>query len=572
MSKQNNKNRKKQKTRKKISPATTAKTIITAFVLGALCAFGFWRCVDETDRSPLDPYKAQPRVTKRNVDMGMESKPDPTIVNEDKLLESEMPDMAESKEEGAATAPKEPTQEERKQQEDRFKMHAVAYHFHTQIRSGPSNDDRVVGYARRGATFKVSERISRDGCPKGWYEISPGGLFACSSNGILVSDKPVTFAPSPRPPDMEAPLPYPYEYVSENNTPQFWRPPTPEESVQVRDLFARLEKRDSAPVSEEILDKQGLADVLSRATGADGGVEAPGAIGPSVEKIVLADGGVLDPYALPPFVHLRMSKGYFVSTDDDVTADDKTYRRTIRGRFLPAGKLVKSKPGSFEGVLLGSETTLPFVIVVGGGVKLLSQTEPGGAFNTTKTQVERFSRLPYVGETTRKGRRYVQVGPDRFISDRVAAVFQAVQPPADVKPAERWIDINLSEQTLVAYEENKPVFATIVSTGRKDFETPEGEFRIYSKHVTITMDDPEGGEEAYSIEDVPWTQYFQDSYALHGAFWHDRFGRVRSHGCVNLSPADARRLFFWTGPHLPSGLHGIASTHENPGTRVVIHK
>jgi lipoprotein-anchoring transpeptidase ErfK/SrfK len=84
------------------------------------------------------------------------------------------------------------------------------------------------------------------------------------------------------------------------------------------------------------------------------------------------------------------------------------------------------------------------------------------------------------------------------------------------------------------------------------------------------MDDPDGGAEAYSIEDVPWTMYFHESYALHGAFWHNLFGRERSHGCVNLSPADARWLFFWAGPTLPSGWHGVRSTSDNPGTAVVI--
>jgi hypothetical protein len=58
--------------------------------------------------------------------------------------------------------------------------------------------------------------------------------------------------------------------------------------------------------------------------------------------------------------------------------------------------------------------------------------------------------------------------------------------------------------------------------------------------------------------------------ALHAAFWHQRFGRVRSHGCVNLAPADAHWLFDWTTPNLPSGFHGVISTKDNLGTFVVI--
>ena len=75
----------------------------------------------------------------------------------------------------------------------------------------------------------------------------------------------------------------------------------------------------------------------------------------------------------------------------------------------------------------------------------------------------------------------------------------------------------------------------------------------------------------YSIEDVPWIMYFNGSIALHGAFWHSNFGHVQSHGCVNLAPTDARVLFGWTEPQLPTGWHGVEATADKPGTRVVVH-
>jgi hypothetical protein len=84
------------------------------------------------------------------------------------------------------------------------------------------------------------------------------------------------------------------------------------------------------------------------------------------------------------------------------------------------------------------------------------------------------------------------------------------------------------------------------------------------------MDGLAGTTDAYSIEDVPWTMYFQGSYALHAAFWHDRFGSSRSHGCVNLSPADARWLFEWSTPTLPSGWHGVVATRSQSGTYVLV--
>ncbi len=85
------------------------------------------------------------------------------------------------------------------------------------------------------------------------------------------------------------------------------------------------------------------------------------------------------------------------------------------------------------------------------------------------------------------------------------------------------------------------------------------------------MDDDGASDGTYRIEDVPWVMYFEKSLALHGAFWHSGFGRERSHGCVNLTPHDARHLFMWAGPNLPEGWHGVRATKENPGTRVIVH-
>jgi hypothetical protein len=151
-------------------------------------------------------------------------------------------------------------------------------------------------------------------------------------------------------------------------------------------------------------------------------------------------------------------------------------------------------------------------------------------------------------------------------------------PPRNLAPGERWIDVNLGLQSLVAFEGDKPVFATIVSTGRhdddpaKDHHTRPGEFSVREKHISATMDNDTATDGPYSIKDVPWIMYFDGSTALHGAFWHSRFGHERSHGCVNMTPHDAHDLFGWVGPKLPEGWHGVRATDANPGTRVIVHE
>ncbi len=71
---------------------------------------------------------------------------------------------------------------------------------------------------------------------------------------------------------------------------------------------------------------------------------------------------------------------------------------------------------------------------------------------------------------------------------------------------------------------------------------------------------------------MPYVEYFEAGYAIHAAYWHDVFGKARSHGCVNLAPIDAHRVFGWTDPPVPENWHGVSSTQEADGTVVFIHK
>jgi lipoprotein-anchoring transpeptidase ErfK/SrfK len=95
----------------------------------------------------------------------------------------------------------------------------------------------------------------------------------------------------------------------------------------------------------------------------------------------------------------------------------------------------------------------------------------------------------------------------------------------------------------------------------------QGVFVVHTKHVTATMSGSEADDE-FDLRDVPYVQYFEGGYALHAAYWHDGFGQPRSHGCINLSPADARYLFNWTAPPVPARWHSALSRE---GSLVYIH-
>jgi lipoprotein-anchoring transpeptidase ErfK/SrfK len=124
----------------------------------------------------------------------------------------------------------------------------------------------------------------------------------------------------------------------------------------------------------------------------------------------------------------------------------------------------------------------------------------------------------------------------------VPASPEVIPPPAEPwEIAEaRWIDVDLSQQTLIAYEDGVAVHTTLVSTGLSQTPTPTGQFRIWIKFRTDDMEGP-----GYYIEDVPYVMYFYKGYGLHGVTWHGNFGHPMSHGCVNLPTEEAAWLFDW---------------------------
>jgi lipoprotein-anchoring transpeptidase ErfK/SrfK len=127
--------------------------------------------------------------------------------------------------------------------------------------------------------------------------------------------------------------------------------------------------------------------------------------------------------------------------------------------------------------------------------------------------------------------------------------------------------VDLTEQVLTAYEGDEWVFATLVSTGVPETPTTPGIHRVWYK----TWHERMHGD-GYDVEEVPFIQYFHRGEALHGAFWHDQFGTPRTHGCVNLSPADARWLFQWAKPAMPIGWHSLLVNAATEPLWVVIER
>ena len=131
---------------------------------------------------------------------------------------------------------------------------------------------------------------------------------------------------------------------------------------------------------------------------------------------------------------------------------------------------------------------------------------------------------------------------------------------------QRWIEIRLGSQRLVAWEGKRPVYAIVVSTGKPGFSTPVGTFKIQTKLPIARMQ----GDD-YDVPDVPNTMYYSGSYAIHGAYWHRNFGTPVSHGCTNVALDHAKWLFEWASVGTPIVVHegktAIGSPEAKPSDR-----
>jgi hypothetical protein len=268
-----------------------------------------------------------------------------------------------------------------------------------------------------------------------------------------------------------------------------------------------------------------------------------------------------------------------VSLDRSFERDGQVYWRTQQNGFIAEDALRRKPWSEFRGHELSSQPpwTLPVAVTRSDQTVAYRLTERG-KLRTTRDRLPRRTWLPVHARRRVGDHVYLDVGEGRLVSEADVLVVRPNAPPEGIAEGERWIDIDLTHQVMVAYDWKQPRYVTLVSTGRArspspelDYLTPKGLFRIRGKHLTSTMDDDEPGEPPYSLEDVPYVMYFRGAYAFHSAFWHDRFGRPRSHGCINMAPRDAKWLYNWAGPDLPDTWHGGSATENNPGTWVWIH-
>jgi hypothetical protein len=469
--------------------------------------------------------------------------------------------------------------------------------------SWPESDAgaRRMGYLRNGAVVEAYDPPTRnDDCKEGWYELATGGYVCGKVATIDLTSPRVKLAP--KQPDRDAGMPYKYGINTADGTPLYRRVlnaddrrkyethvATQEEAKDEEPELATVEE-ESPPPRRHGKDKEKRDRVPKDPFKPDAGR-------PQLKE--LRGRGVLV---------RRMARGFTIALDREFKAASTHWWRTTFGFAVPFDRIaVQQAPVTKHvGNWFTGESAVAEMLPIPNRAESDAGASPDGgslagivAFTTSSSarklevtedgkggfkvgwgsELPRRSAVSLTGrEETISGVKYQQTVGGFWVHLPELKIAKP-QIPNDIGQDEKWIDVDLTRQQLVAFEGQKPVFATLISSGRRnredpehDFPTPAGTFRIREKHVTTTMDGDVASDGPYSIEDVPWVMYFQGSYALHGAFWHDAFGNMRSHGCVNLSPEDARTLFAWADPQLPPGWHGVFSKDENTGSRVVIHE
>lgn len=250
----------------------------------------------------------------------------------------------------------------------------------------------------------------------------------------------------------------------------------------------------------------------------------------------------------------RMEGDYFLALAAEVHDGERTFWRTVEGEYVRKDFVQVRDTPTFLGEHVEDGLARPLAFVFGEEPAPLACRRGDGLEPCGEAQ--KHARFVVVGRVRHEGEEWLYGADGLAVPRARLRLVERARRPSRVDDDEKWVHVNLSEQTLVAYEGDEPVYATLISSGKPGFTTPTGLYRTKRKYLSKTMrGSPRDG--TYHVEEVPWTLYYHRGWAVHGAYWHNTFGAVRSHGCTNLAPADARWLYHWATLEVPDGWHAV---------------
>jgi hypothetical protein len=391
----------------------------------------------------------------------------------------------------------------------------------TSVLERPALGARAVGYLHAGdRVARAAEPYSREGCADGWYPVRPVG-FVCASGGATVDLSHPTLAAMAIQPLLDQALPYTYA-----------------RTVTETALFER-DGAHEGTVKE-------IGKLKRHAGFAVVGSWNAALLGNAPERLALL----------------------------------------TSGKFVKASDLEAAPNIEFHGVELGEKQTLPIAFVVKHGVR---DFKLDGEDAEQGKDVEVHTKLDLTGKfRTAHGEKFWATAGGRWVRHKdVTTILPRNVFPDFAVDGQKWLDVSVVMGTLVAYEGRRPFFATLLSIGRETPAAAEptgevaappttafglGTFEVRAKHITLVGADPFASHEAFQVYDIPWVFELSSGRLGYGAYWHERFGVEHGPGALQLSPADAARLFQWITPSVPDGWHAVSTAHGEPKTMVVIRK
>lgn len=239
--------------------------------------------------------------------------------------------------------------------------------------------------------------------------------------------------------------------------------------------------------------------------------------------------------------------GYLFFSIHDIANNDaegRLWYKIDHGEWVRGEDITLANASDFTGFEVRSQPVRPFGWML---VDFAYSDAPGEEPDATAIKLPRYTPFEvYAAAVDREGWIWYDIGHGRWMRQTYVSVVDVSPRPAEIGPDEYWVEIDLYEQNFAAYEGDRMVYAGLVSSGLNRWPTYEGLFQVWERHLMTDMSGAEGRVDYYVVEDVPHTMYFDFDIALHGAYWHDRFGYKHSHGCVNMPPRDAEWIFYWS--------------------------
>ena len=236
----------------------------------------------------------------------------------------------------------------------------------------------------------------------------------------------------------------------------------------------------------------------------------------------------------------------YVTIQSSLNSEGQHWYQINPGEYALAEGIRLVEASDFRGVTIATQPERPFGFIV---QEVRPSREPGGEPYADYDKLLRLDFFEaYDAQETEDGWIWYKVGPDKWIRQTQVSLIDVNAPPEEIGENDWWVEVDLYEQTFAAYEGARMVYAGLVSSGLNRWPTEEGLFQVFSRYVQTKMSGAEGKVDYYFIEDVPFTMYFdrRNEIALHGAYWHNRFGYKHSHGCVNMPVRDAEWVFNWS--------------------------